>query len=263
MGEAALVPYLMVGFPSLEDTRGLLYAIAEAGADLIELGVPFSDPLADGATLQRVSHRALSNGATLRRALDLAASVQGQIAAPLVLMSYYNPILRMGNREFAGEAAEAGVSGVIVPDLPVEESAPLATACRGAGLDLVGMVAPTSPEERIRAIATHASGFLYCVSLRGVTGARSSLPSGVDRLVSRVRRVTKLPAVVGFGISSEEQVREVTSFADGVVVASALMDRIERDPILGENVARRFVAGLKAACRTGASPLPPGEGSDR
>lgn len=255
LGEAALIPYLMVGFPSLEKTKELLYAIADAGADLVELGIPFSDPLADGATLQRISHRALENGATLRRALELVAAVRGHLSVPLVLMSYYNPILQLGDEGFVGEAVAAGVDGVIVPDLPVEEAAPLRTACSAAGLEVVGMVAPTSPDDRIRIITAMASGFIYCVSLRGVTGARSHLPSSVDGLVARVKRTTNLPAVVGFGISTESHVRGVSAFADGVVVGSALMDRIEREPLRPAETARHFVARLKSACRRGGSPV--------
>lgn len=239
----------MVGYPSLERVRGLLYAIVDAGADLVELGVPFSDPLADGATLQRIGHRALQNGTTLRSALELVASVRAHVPVPLVLMSYYNPVARMGDRQFALEAATAGVDGLIVPDLPVEESGLLRGACLDAGIDLVGMVAPTTPDGRVEAIARRASGFVYCVSLKGITGARSQLPPEVDRLVDRVRRRTPLPAVVGFGISTPEQVEAVSAFADGVVVASALMDRIEADSLRPAETAARFVRQLKAACR--------------
>lgn len=251
--EAALIPYLTVGYPSLEGTRELLYAIVAAGADLVELGLPFSDPLADGATLQRIGHRALEQGASLRRALDLVRSVRHQVTVPLVLMSYYNPLLRLGDEGIAREAAAAGLDGVIVPDLPVEESGPLGRACAAEGVDLIGMVAPTSPDERIAAIARRASGFVYCVSLRGVTGARSKLPSGVDALVGRVRQATGLPAVVGFGISSPAQVKDVTAFADGVVVASALMDRIEQQPLRSAAAAAEFVSELKSACRRGSA----------
>ncbi len=251
-GEAALIPYLMAGYPSLEVTKELLYAIVAAGADLVELGIPFSDPLADGATLQRASHRALQGEVSLRRSLEMVASVRDHVSVPLVLMSYYNPLLRFGEERFAREAAAAGVDGLIVPDLPVEEAGALNGLCRDAGISMVGMVAPTSPDERIEAIAREASGFIYCVALKGVTGARTSLTEGVDRLVGRVRRTTNLPAAVGFGISSPDQVRAVTSFADGVVVASALMDRIDREPHRASEVAAAFVAELKAACR-GAS----------
>lgn len=248
-GEAALIPYLMVGYPSLDATRELLYGIVSAGADLVELGIPFSDPLADGATLQRANQRALERGASLRRALELVASVRGDISVPLVLMSYYNPLLQLGDEGFARAAAEAGVDGVIVPDLPVEECAPLGKACAADGLALVGMVAPTSSDERIAATAQRASGFLYCVSLKGVTGARNQLSSGVDRLVERVRHASSLPAVVGFGISSAEQVRAISGYADGAVVASALLDRIDANPTRPTEGATHFVAELKDACR--------------
>ncbi len=251
-GEAALVPYLMMGYPSWEVTNELLYGIVSAGADMVELGIPFSDPLADGATLQRVSHLALRRGANLSRTLEMVASVRDHVAVPLVLMSYYNPLLRLSDGGFAREAAAAGIDGVIVPDLPVEEAGPLCRACGAAGVDVVGMVAPTSPEERIAGITLRASGFIYCVSLRGVTGARTQLPAGVDQLVGRVRRATSLPAVVGFGISSVEQVRAVTAVADGVVVASALLDRVEREPSHPVEAATGFVAELKSACRGAA-----------
>jgi tryptophan synthase alpha chain len=247
-GEAALVPYLMAGYPSMEATREMLHAVVEAGADLVELGIPFSDPLADGATLQRVNHLALEGGATLRGALELVASLRDEVRVPLVLMSYYNPLLRMGDEAFAREAALAGVDGVIVPDLPVEEAAGLGAACAEAGVDLVGMATPGTPPARLADIAARASGFLYCVSLKGVTGARSRLSSGAEPLVRRVREVSDLPAVVGFGISTADQVRAVAAYADGVVVASALLDRIDREPHRRTEAAAAFVAELKAAC---------------
>lgn len=251
--EAALIPYLMAGYPSLEATKELLYAIVSAGADLVELGIPFSDPLADGATLQRANHMALQEGVSLRLALEMVSSVRDQIEVPLVLMSYFNPIVRLGEPDFAREAAAAGVDGLIIPDLPAEEGASLRQECAAVGIDLVGMIAPTSPDERLRSIAASASGFVYCVSLKGVTGARNRLPVGVDSLMARVRRATTLPAVVGFGLSSADHIRDVTRFADGVVVASALLDRIDSDPQHRPNAAASFVAELKAACRGAAA----------
>ena len=247
--EVALIPYLMVGHPSLEATRELLYAIVQAGADLVELGVPFSDPLADGATLQRANQAALTRGTGLRDVLALVASVRGQISVPLILMSYYNPLFKMGLRRFADEAGVAGVDGLIVPDLPAEESGELRDACRGVGIDLIGMVAPTSPRERVESIARSASGFAYCVTLKGVTGARRELSPDAQPLVERVRASSSIPAVVGFGVSSPGHVRAAAAFADGVVVASALLDRI--DTSNGDHIraARLFVQELKAACR--------------
>ncbi len=250
-GEAALAPYLMAGYPTLEATSELLYAIVQAGADLVELGIPFSDPLADGATLQAANHRALADGTTLARVLKLVASVRSSITVPLVLMSYYNPVLRMGD-SFAAEAASAGIDGVIIPDLPVEESVPLRDACTAAGLDLVGMVAPTSPEDRVRRITASASGFIYCVSLKGVTGARTELSASVRPLVERVKAQTSLPAMVGFGISTPDHVRAVTAFADGAVVGSGLLDRIDRYPASRAEAAANLVEELKGACRAKA-----------
>jgi len=221
-----------------------------SGADLMELGIPFSDPLADGATLQRINQVALERGSSFRAALEVVSSVRSRIDVPLVLMSYYNPLLRLGNNEgFAEAVGRAGIDGVIVPDLPLEESEPLRSACRDREIDLIGMVAPTTPPERVAAIARAASGFVYCVSLKGVTGARQQLSTGVGDLVELVHRSTTLPAIVGFGISTPEHVRDVTSFADGVVVASALMDRIEKEPARRTEVAADFVRELKSACR--------------
>lgn len=253
-GEAALIPYLMADYPSREAVRETLCALEDSGADMVELGIPFSDPLADGTTLQRINQLALERGASLRSALELVTSIRATLSIPLILMSYYNPILSLGHQPFAAAAIDAGVDGVIVPDLPVEESGELRDACLEVGLDLVGMVAPTTTAERMRQISEQSSGFIYCVSLKGVTGARSELSTGVKELVGRVRETTKLPIVVGFGISSEAQVRSVATFADGVVVASALLDRIEREQRPAPEVAGKFVARLKAACRDARAP---------
>ncbi|HEX9016582.1 MAG TPA: tryptophan synthase subunit alpha [Chloroflexota bacterium] len=248
-GEAALLPYLMTGYPSLPATRDLLCAIVDAGADVVELGVPFSDPLADGATLQRANQAALERGAGLAAALELVGSLRRQIAVPLVMMSYFNPIMQMGLGCFASEASSAGVDGLIVPDLPLEESAELRAAAAASGLDVVGMVAPTSAPERIREISRSASGFVYCVSLKGVTGARAALSTDARSLVGTVKQATELPAVVGFGISTPKQVGEVTAFADGAVVASAIVDRMDSHPSDPVGSAAEFVRELKKACR--------------
>lgn len=248
-GETALIPYLMAGYPSLEATKDLLHAVVHAGADLVELGVPFSDPLADGATLQRASHQALAAGTTLRHVLELVASVRSEVEVPLVLMTYVNPVLRMGLHRFAFMAGAAGVDGLIVPDLPVEEAADLRRCCARARVDLVGMVAPTTPAARVRKVTHGASGFVYCVSLRGVTGARSGLSAEARPLVDLVRAETDLPAVVGFGVSTPAHVSAVTSFADGAVVASALIDRIAGAPHRRVEAAASFVRELKTGCR--------------
>jgi tryptophan synthase alpha chain len=247
-GRVALMPYLMTGFPERDSALELAPALEAAGADLFELGVPFSDPLADGATVQRASERALANGARLADALETVAALRARgLRAPLVPMGYYNPFLQYGLERLARDAAAAGADGLIIPDLPPEEAAECHAACRAAGIDLILFVAPTTPEERLERIAALASGFIYCVALTGVTGARSELWSGLPDLLARVRRHTDVPLVVGFGISTAEHVREVGRFADGAIVASALINEIERAPA-EERTARAaaFVRGLRA-----------------
>jgi tryptophan synthase alpha chain len=227
----ALMPYLMVGYPERDAVLELAPALAGAGADLFELGVPFSDPLADGATIQRASERALANGVRLPFCLETVAELRRrQLQVPLVLMGYFNPFLRYGLARFVGDAAAAGVDGLIIPDLPPEEAADCQALCKAAGLDLIFFVAPTTPDERIAEIARAASGFIYCVSLTGVTGARRELWAGLPDLLSRVRRHTDLPLVVGFGISTAAHVRQVGQHADGAIVASALINRLDDAP---------------------------------
>ncbi len=245
-GRAALMPFLTMGFPERDSALELVPAVVEGGADLVELGVPFSDPLADGATIQAASQRALENGMTLALCLEQAAALRARgITVPFVLMGYYNPILQMGEAQFAERAAAAGIQGVIVPDLPPEEAGALHEALRRHGLDLIFLLAPTSDEERVRLVAQRASGFIYLVSLTGVTGARDRLPPGLEAFVARVRRATSLPLAVGFGISRPEHVAQVARVADGVIVGSALIRAIAqaKDPA---TAARDFVARLRA-----------------
>jgi tryptophan synthase alpha chain len=230
-GQAALVPYLTAGYPSLDMTRQLVRLVSEQGADLIELGVPFSDPLADGATVQRASHAALERGVSPADCLAVACEARQEgVTVPLLFMSYYNPIHRYGTERFTVECAACGVDGLIIPDLPPEEAGELKSACYRAGLDLIFLVAPTSTDERIERVAEMASGFIYCVSLTGLTGARTELGESAGNLVERVRRHTQLPLVVGFGISTPEHVAQVAHVADGAVVGSALIHLIERLP---------------------------------
>jgi tryptophan synthase alpha chain len=242
----ALMPYLTLGYPDRDSALDLVPAIARAGADLIELGVPFSDPLADGATIQASSQRALENGMALSLCLDQAAALRAAgIEVPFVLMGYYNPIYQMGIDTFAKRAASSGVDGAIVPDLPPEESSPLGEALRAQGIDPIFLLAPTSGQARVRQVAGQASGFLYLVSLVGVTGARQHLPPELEAFVARVRSATDLPLAVGFGIGTPQQAARVASIADGVIVGSALVRAIgaAADPIEG---ARAFVASLRA-----------------
>ncbi len=249
-GRIALMPYLAVGYPSIDVTLALAPALAEAGADMFELGVPYSDPQADGATIQHATHVALQNGVTPRICLEVAAQIRQAVDVPLLLMSYYNPIARLGDMEFCRAAAEAGVDGVIVPDLPPEEADSLLHAAMHHGLDTIFLVAPTSTDARLRIVTEASSGFVYCVSLAGVTGARSQLASGLSDYLARVRQFTDLPLAVGFGISRPEHVREVARHADGAIVASALIDRLDRlapeEQIPGAVTYVRELAGATA-----------------
>ena len=225
---AALIPFLTAGDPDLEATPELVLAAEAGGADLIELGVPFSDPMADGPTLQRAYERALRAGTTLPRILEIVSRVRACSAIPIVLFGYYNPFLRYGLEPFVRDALAAGVDGVLCVDLPPEEAAEFIAVAEPAGLDLVFLLAPTSGPSRIRAVTAVSRGFVYVVSVTGVTGARDRLPETVRGLVGAVKARTSLPVAVGFGISMPAQAAWVASFADAAVVGSALADLIER-----------------------------------
>jgi tryptophan synthase alpha chain len=226
----ALVVYVTCGDPDLATTEAVVLAAIAAGADVIELGVPFSDPVADGPVIQRASERALRHGTCLAQVLTLAAEVrQHAQSTGLIVFSYLNPILRMGMEKFCMVARHAGVDGVLVTDLPVEESDEYLRATREHDLAPVFLAAPTSPDERLKRIAAVSRGFVYAVSRTGVTGARQKLADDAQKLVRRLRRVTKLPIAVGFGISGAEQFAEVGTFADAVVVGSAIVETIERN----------------------------------
>lgn len=229
--QIGLIPYVTVGFPDLAATLEIVPALVAGGADMVELGVPFSDPLADGTTIQRSGFRALEQGVTLEKCLEAAGALRkAGVKVPLLPMGYYNPILSYGIEAFARRAAAAGVDGIIVPDLPPEEAAPLRQACMQKGIDVVFLLAPTSTEERIARVAALSSGFVYCVSLIGITGARPELSPTLAGFVARVRRHTTLPIAVGFGISRREHLEAISGFADAAVVGSALIDIIERAP---------------------------------
>jgi tryptophan synthase alpha chain len=248
--EAALLPYLAVGFPEPGATAEVAIELVRAGADGLELGIPFSDPLADGATLQRVCQQALDAGFRLDDAFETARTIRAAVDVPIVFMSYYNPVQRRGVERFCRDAADAGADGLIVPDLPPEETEPLRAACRVRGLALVTMLAPTTPEDRMAAACALAEGFIYCVSVVGVTGARASLADDLPGFLARVRAHTDVPLVVGFGISRPEHVATVREHADGAIVASALVDLLERTPPAARlEAARQYVRELKAACR--------------
>jgi len=228
-GRTGLVVFLTVGYPDVESTLRLVPALIEGGADMVELGIPFSDPLAEGPTIQRSSYRALQQGVTPKVCLDVAAKLRaGGVDAPLVFMGYFNPLLAYGLAAFTRDAASAGADGLIVVDLPPEESGPLRDACVANGLRLIYLLAPTSTEERIKRAAEMGSGFLYCVSVTGVTGARDELAPGLETFVRRVQKQTDLPIAVGFGISQRKHFQAVGRIADAAVIGSAIIDEADR-----------------------------------
>ena len=248
-GRIAVMPYLMSGFPDRETALELGPALQAAGADLFELGVPFSDPLADGATVQRAAEVSLANGIRLPDCIETASELRRRgVTVPIVLMGYYNPFLQYGIERLCVDAARAGIDGLIIPDLPPAEAADVQTAAGSAGLDLILFVAPTTPDARVAEIGAIASGFIYCVSLTGVTGARAALWEGLPDFLSRVRAQIALPLVVGFGISTAAHVRALVHIADGAISASALIGVLEQSPP-EERVARatQFVAELREA----------------
>jgi len=222
-GRPGLVTYVTAGDPDLSRTPGVLRALDRAGADVLEIGVPFSDPLADGPVIQRATERALASGTTLEGVLDVVADVRGTVQAPLVIFSYANPILRMGSDRFADRARDAGVDGVLVLDLPIEEADDFRNMLATRGIDTILLLSPTTTDDRLRKAASLGSGFLYAISRLGVTGARERLADGAREMVERIRRVTDLPVALGFGISTPEHVREVGRWADAAVVGSALV----------------------------------------
>jgi tryptophan synthase alpha chain len=242
-----LVTYVTAGDPDIDRSAGILRALDAAGADVLEVGVPFSDPMADGPVIQRATERALAGGTTLARTLDLIACTRASIRAPIVLFTYANPVLRMGVPRFIERAAEAGVDGVLTLDLPIEEAGPLDEALTAGGMDTIFLLSPTTTDTRIARAAERGRGFLYCISRLGVTGVRQDLAEDGRALVGRIRRLTTLPVAVGFGISGPEHVAEVAQWADAAVVGSALVAAIA-SAADGEDVASRagdFVRWLK------------------
>lgn len=243
-GKTALVCYAMAGDPSLAQTEELLLAIDAAGADVIELGLPFSDPIADGPTVQASATRSLKHGATVAGAIEMARGISGKLRAPLVTMGYMNPVEAMGLKKFATTLRDAGIAGCIVPDLPLEEAAPLRAELDAAGVDLVPLVAPTTGPERAAAIAKVARGFVYTVSVTGVTGARTELPPDLANRLRDLRAISSLPVAVGFGIARPEQAAKLRGLVDGIVVGSALVAAHHEG---GVAKAAELVRGLKAA----------------
>jgi tryptophan synthase alpha chain len=246
-GKKGIIPFVTAGDPDLASTEKLLIALSQAGATLIELGVPFSDPMADGPVIQRASERALKHNFGLEELLDTAARARQRIDTPIILFSYYNPLLQFGLKRSARATKDAGLDGILVTDLTPEESGEFEAELRANDLNMIFLIAPTSTDERLRLVAKHASGFIYAVSRAGVTGARSSVSAEAEKLVNRMREFSELPIAVGFGISNAQQVADVGRYADAVVVGSAIVAEMER-LIDAPDIAQRigaFVTGLQ------------------
>lgn len=251
----ALIPYITAGDPSLEETVRLIEVLQESGADIVEVGVPFSDPQADGPIIQMASKRALERGVTLEGVLKTLRENASRVKVPLVLMGYYNPILQYGLQRFASEAKDAGVAGVIVPDLPFDEDPSFYRALEDEGVDGILMVAPNTQEERISRMATFARGFVYCVSLFGITGDKRGPAKNLDEYIGRVRRHIKIPLALGFGIDDQKKAKDAAALADGVVVGSALVRLIEesqKDVHALEEKVRAFTSSLRKALDSAA-----------
>ncbi len=249
-GEAALIPFITAGDPSSQMTIELIRTLATAGADIIELGIPFSDPMADGPTIQAASERALAAGTTLATVLDIVTQARRELQIPLVLMGYYNPVFRYGVERFARDAMAAGVDGLLLVDLPPEEAAEIKPATDAAGLPLITLLAPTTPQERMSRLAAAAEGYIYYVSMTGVTGTQAVSPAAIRDAVVQLKTMTQVPVAVGFGIATVADVRAVAEFADAVVVGSALVKIIGehgRDAGMLDKVAA-FTAALKQGC---------------
>jgi tryptophan synthase alpha chain len=239
----ALIGYITTGHPSLETTPVIAQALSDSGCDIIELGIPFSDPVGDGPTIQRSSFLALQNGATPSYCLETASALRKKVDTPLVFMTYYNPVLCYGLKSFCHECRERGVDGLIIPDAPPEECGELESLARENGLDLIYLLAPTSNETRIKTVAARSTGFIYMVSLTGVTGTRDELPIEIEDFVDNVRKSTDKPLCVGFGVSTPDQAKRVASIADGVIIGSRIIQLIEEDASL--ELLKTFVRQIR------------------
>ena len=244
-GKKAFIPYTMVGDPSLERTRDVVLLFEECGADIVELGVPFSDPLADGPTIQRASERALKNGVTLRKVLSFVKDLRQTTEIPLVLMTYFNPVFKYGIENFIKGAGGFGVDGVIIPDLPPDEAGGFIRLSRKSALDTIFLLAPTSTEDRIVKVTKASSGFIYYVSITGITGANLLLDGSMDLLISNIKKYTDKPIAVGFGVSTPEEASAIARISDGVIVGSAIVKRLYETP--GE--LRSYLISLREAIK--------------
>jgi len=245
----ALIPYITVGYPSIEATLKVVPLLAGSGCDIVELGVPFSDPLADGTTIQKASFYALKNGVTPQLCLEIAKQLSQMVEIPLVFMTYFNPVFSYGLEEFCIACTGSGIDGLIIPDLPPEEGSELEAVTQRQGLDLIYLLAPTSTDERIRLVAERSRGFIYLVSVTGVTGVRDRLPANLEAFVTKVRKVTTQPLCVGFGVSTPEQAGRVAQIADGVIVGSRIIQLMEADESMVDvaDLARELRCALDLA----------------
>lgn len=242
-GEKAFIPYLMAGDPSLEKTKETVFLLEGCGADIIELGVPFTDPLADGPTIQKAAERGLLAGVTLRKVLCLVKDLRQNTAIPIVLMTYYNPVFKYGEDSFVKDAVASGVDGVIVPDLPPDEAEGLIKLSKKAGLSTIFLLAPTSTADRIKKVARASTGFIYYVSITGITGSRILLDSSIKEAISNIRKATDKPVAVGFGVSTPEEAETVAGLADGVIVGSAIVRKFHERP----EEAEGYIKSLREA----------------
>ena len=244
-GGKAFIPYIMAGDPSFETTKETVLMLEQCGADIVELGVPFSDPLADGPTIQRAAERALKNGVTLRKVIAFVKDIRSSTQIPLILMTYFNPVFKYGPESFIRDAADAGVDGLIIPDLPPDEAADFIKHARKANLDTIFLLAPTSTEDRIRIVTKASRGFIYYVSITGITGSGLLFDGSMERLISEIKGFTDTPVAVGFGVSTPEDAAAVAKVADGVIVGSAIVKRLHETP----DTLKDYVISLRQAIR--------------
>ncbi|MDI6890812.1 MAG: tryptophan synthase subunit alpha [Thermodesulfovibrionales bacterium] len=244
-GKKAFIPYIMAGDPSLERTKDIVLMFEECGADIVELGVPFTDPLADGPAIQRASERALEKGVTLRRVIAFVKDLRESTQIPIALMTYYNPVFKYGEENFVRDAKDAGVNGVIIPDLPPDEAESFIRHSRKASLDTIFLLAPTSTPDRIKKVAKASRGFIYYVSITGITGGMLLLDGSIEALISEIREYTDKPIAVGFGVSTPEEASAVSKVSDGVIVGSAIVKRHNEPP----DGLKRYIISLREAIK--------------
>ncbi len=223
----AFIPYIMAGDPSIEKTKEIVLMFEECGADIVELGVPFTDPLADGPTIQRAAERALKNGVTLKKVIAIVKDLRQKTKIPLVLMTYYNPVFKYGEKRFIADAKDAGVDGVIIPDLPPDEAGEFIRLAKNAALASIFLLAPTSTEDRIKKVASSSTGFIYYVSITGITGAQLLLDGSIEKSINGIHRITDKPVAVGFGVSTPDEAKAVAGISDGVVIGSAIVKKAQ------------------------------------